>query len=36
VRIILRYIENRKVIISKEVERKIEEIISDLFLYKED
>jgi hypothetical protein len=36
VRIVLRYVENRRVITSREVERKIEEIMSDLFLYKED
>jgi hypothetical protein len=28
--------ENRRVIISREVERKIEEIINELFPYKED
>ena len=33
-RIVLRYIENRRVITSREVERKIEEIVSDLFPYK--
>jgi hypothetical protein len=36
VRIVLRYIENRRGRTSREVEREIEEIISDLFLYKED
>jgi hypothetical protein len=36
VRIVLRYVENRRVIISGEAERKIEEIMSDSFPYKKD
>jgi hypothetical protein len=36
VRIVLRYVENRRVMTSGEPERKMEEIVSDLFPYKED
>jgi hypothetical protein len=36
VRIVLRYVENRRVMTSREAERKMEEIVSDLFPYKED
>jgi hypothetical protein len=33
---VLRYVENRRVITSEEAERKMEEIVSDLFPFKED
>jgi hypothetical protein len=36
VRTVLRYVENRRVMTSGEAERKMEEIVSDLFPYKED
>ena len=35
-RTVLRYVENRKIMTSGEAERKMEEIVSDLFPYKED
>jgi threonyl-tRNA synthetase len=34
VRTVLRYVENRRVMTSREAERKVEEIVSDLFPYK--
>jgi hypothetical protein len=36
VRTVLRYVENRRVMTSREAERKVEEIVSDLFPYKDD
>jgi hypothetical protein len=35
VRRVLRYVENRRAMTSREAERKVEEIVSDLFPYKE-
>jgi hypothetical protein len=32
---VLRYVENRRVMTSEEAEKKMEEIVGDLFLYKE-